>query len=128
MRSVSVQIQFVSKSGRIIRFYPYDGRGQRIATAELPMLTCGDVIDRTPPKPKPVKRPTSDTAGISRCIALAREYSNLANLPFGSELRARLVISTPKEWGAVLSDGHRRIACSLYPAKEIGPIIDAARQ
>jgi hypothetical protein len=118
LRSVSVQIQFVSKGGRILRFNPDNRAGQRIATFERGVKTCAQVPFR-----KPVKRPANDAAGIKSCAASARVDARSQSLTLGSRLRPRLVVSTPDEWGAVLSDGCRRFGCSLYPTPELGPIV-----
>ncbi len=54
---------------------------------------------------------------------MAKEWAETQSGSFGSGWDAELLISTPDEWGAVLSDGSRRFGCSLFPTKEISEIV-----
>jgi hypothetical protein len=92
LRSVRMQIQFVSKTGRILRFNPDNQPGQRIATFERGVKTCAHY-----PVRKPVKRPANDAAGIKTCAASARVYARSHSVTLGSRLRPLSVVSTPDE-------------------------------
>ena len=84
-----------------------------MSTAQWRIETCADVAAR--PAPKPVKRPLSDSAGTKTCAGLAKDYAPTKSSTLGSGLRTELIISTPNQWGAVLSvmDGAGLVAASI---------------
>lgn len=59
---------------------------------------------------------------MASCLKLIKEWARQDDTSLGSGFRSRLVVSTPDEWGAVFSDGDRRMACSLFPTRELSPM------
>ena len=123
-RAVSTEFQFLDQRGHRLTIQPYGPRNTPTTTAlKPPVSTCADMLDRVH-KPKPLKRPTSDQAGVSTCLNLAKAQAEEQDLPFKrARWTSRLTVSTPQEWGAVLSDGKHRIGCSLFPTKEISRLV-----
>jgi hypothetical protein len=122
--SVSMEFQFLDADGDQVSIQPQpaDGSGPSTTkTVEVDFVNCADVTDMRRPKPKVIKRPVSDEAGVRTCLAMAKESASNSEVPFTSRWAARLVISTSQRWGAVLSDGQNLVGCSLYPTKEISP-------
>ena len=89
-------------------------------TLEHDVHTCGS---RPRFKIKEIKRPTSDKAGLKTCRSMAKEWAGNNGVLYNGSWTTEVLISTPEEWGAVLSYPQQRFACSLFPTKEISAIV-----
>ncbi len=120
-KDITAQFQFLDGEGRPVSQQPYGPRGTKPTTTDtVELFTCADV--RRHPAPKALERPKSDEAGVASCLTLIKEWARDDGSSLGSDFRSRLVVSTPDEWGAVFSDGKRRMACSLFPTRELSPL------
>lgn len=119
-RTVSMQYQFLGSDGQRLTIQPYGQRGTpTTSTLSKSVETCADARARLP-RPEPIIRPTSDDTGIKTCLTMAKDAAS-TTVPVTVQWTARLVVSSKSEWGAVLSDGHHRVGCSLFPTREISP-------
>ena len=119
--SIYAEYQFLDDAGTIVTIQPYGERGTPVATTVRERIsTCAD-SETMRHHPTAVKRPKSDAAGIKTCLAMVKESAGNSGVPYSKRWASRLVVSNGLEWGAVLSDGQRRVGCSLFPTKEISP-------
>jgi hypothetical protein len=120
-KSITAEIEFADVRGAAVRLQPYGPAGTKTSRRhEVEIRTCGYL---PPFKPKIIKRPTTDSAGLKTCRSMAKHWAAGQGISFSGTWDAELLISAPDEWGAVLSDGSRRFGCSLFPTKEISAIV-----
>jgi hypothetical protein len=122
-RNVSMEFAFLDRDGRSLPVASAYADERATASAVEEFSTCADVRDRYPRLP-PVEPPGSDAAGIRTCRAMADEAAENAGAEVRGGWTSRLTVSTEEEWGAVLSDGRNLVGCSLYPTREISPVIE----
>lgn len=121
-RNVRMEFAFLDRDGRTLLVASGFADEPPTSSVTEEFSTCADLQERFP-RPKAVGRPRSDAAGIRTCQAMAEELAEDRGVRTQETWKSRLVISTGDEWGAVLSDGRNLVGCSLYPTKEISPLI-----
>jgi hypothetical protein len=121
-RNVRMELTFLDRGGRPVAIESFGSKERGVESVAYQLTTCADLRTRFP-RPKAVGRPSSDAAGIRICQAMADESAENSDVPPNRKWRSRLLVSTGDEWGTVLSDGRHLVGCSLYPTKEISPVV-----
>jgi hypothetical protein len=123
-RNVGMEFTFLDREGRTVPIASRFGDQKSTTSIVEELFTCADSRARYPRStPKPLVRPSSDAAGIRICREMLEESAVREDMGADREWRSRVLVSTDDEWGTVLSDGRNLVGCSLYPTKEISPLI-----
>jgi len=116
---MSFRVELHDDQGRVLPVQPYGASGTKPAKKlTFTLYSCADQEeDQEEDQPKPLTRPRSDRAGVAACLKMVEENGE-QGLDV-DQAKAEVTISTPTEWGTVLSDGTHHLGCSLYPTREI---------
>lgn len=118
-KPLAYQLEITGADGKTVPLRPWPNqKAEQTHSRELKPCWKSEV-----PETPGVARPTSDAAGLKKCLAKVKDYADLEDVTFRApRAKAAVVVSDSQRWGAVVSDGDRYFGCSRYPTEEISEL------